>query len=132
MSEENVEIVRRGYQALKGGDISAWLGGFDPEVVLHENASFPDVLTFRGHAGLLKWVESVNEIWDDPAFDPKTFRSAGDFVMVSGQATGRGRGSGAPFDEPLYHVFRFRNGKVIELWGYSDQAQALEAAGLSE
>ena len=132
MSEENVEIVRGGYEALVRGDMPSWLSRFDPEVVIHDNADFPDSLIFRGHAGALQWVESVNELWDDARLDPQTFRSGGEFVVVSCRATGRGRGSGIPVDVLVHQVFRLRNGKIVEAWAYSDEAEALEAAGLSE
>jgi uncharacterized protein len=132
MSEENVEIVRDGYEAFDRGDMPSWLSRFDPEVVIHENADFPDSLIYRGHAGALQWVESVNELWDDARLDPQTFRSRGEFVVVSCRATGRGRGSGIPVDVLVHQVFRLRNGKVVEAWAYNDEAEALEAAGLSE
>ena len=132
MSQENVEIVRRSYEAFARGDISSWLSDIDPEVVIHENADFPDSLTFRGHRGALKWIESVNELWEDARIEPQTFRSSGDFVVVSCRATGRGRGSGIPMDEAFYQVVRMRNGRVAEAWAYNEEAQALEAAGLRE
>jgi ketosteroid isomerase-like protein len=77
MSEENVEIVRRSYEAFDRGDIPAWLNGLDPEIVLHENADFPASPTFQGHEGMLRWIESVEEIWEEGRFHPETFRSAG-------------------------------------------------------
>ena len=132
MSEENVEIVRGGYEAFDRGDMPSWLSRFDPEMVIHENADFPDSLIYRGHAGALQWVESVNELWDDARLDPQTFRSGGEFVVVSCRATGRGRGSGIPVDVLVHQVFRLRNSKVVEAWAYNDEAEALEAAGLSE
>jgi ketosteroid isomerase-like protein len=52
MSEENVEVVRRGYEAYERGDIPSWVDLFDPEVVFHGNADFPDSPTPRGHEGL--------------------------------------------------------------------------------
>jgi uncharacterized protein len=132
MSRENVEIVRRGYDAYERGDIPSWLELFDPEVVFHQNADFPDSPPLRGREGLLEWVEDVNEVWEGAHFEPHTFRASGDFVVVSGRGTGRARGSGIPMDLPAHQVFRLRNGRVSEMWGYSDEAQALEVAGLRE
>jgi ketosteroid isomerase-like protein len=53
-------------------------------------------------------------------------------VVVPFRLTGRGRASGAPFDEDEVHVFRLRNGKIIELREYSEKAEALKAVGLAE
>jgi hypothetical protein len=65
MSEENVEIVRGAMKPSTEATSPLWLGAIDPEVVIHENADFPDSLAFRGHAGAMKWLESVNELWED-------------------------------------------------------------------
>jgi ketosteroid isomerase-like protein len=102
------------------------------EVVFYQNADFPDSPPLRGREGLLEWVEDVNEVWEGAHFEPHTFRASGDFVVVSGRGTGRARGSGIPMDLPAHQVFRLRNGRVSEMWGYSDEAQALEVAGLRE
>ena len=133
MSEENVEIVRGGYEAFDRGDMPSWLSRFDPEVVIHENADFPDSLICRGHAGALQWVESVNELWDDARLDPQTFRSGGEFVVVSCRAhwaRPRERHPGGRADSPgipLCGTARsWRPGRT------TTRHEALEAAGLSE
>jgi ketosteroid isomerase-like protein len=129
MSQANVEIVRRGYEALARADLPSWLRAFDPAVVLHENASFPDSpTTYRGHAGVLMWLESVNEVWEDPRLEPRAFRSQGDVVLVSARATARGREGRVPIDESCITSSAFGTAKIAEAWGYSDQGQALEAA----
>jgi ketosteroid isomerase-like protein len=43
---------------------------------------------------------------------------------------GRGRASGVPFDEKEVHVFRLRDGLVIETREYREMSEALKAVGL--
>jgi len=45
---------------------------------------------------------------------------------------GRGSGSGIEMDETDAHVFTFSDGKVTRWRNFTDQAKAVEAAGLSE
>ena len=41
MSQENVEIVRRGYEPSSARDIEAWIGLFDADVEAHDLARYP-------------------------------------------------------------------------------------------
>lgn len=34
MTQDNVELVRRAYEAFNAGDPSVWLGLYDPDIVL--------------------------------------------------------------------------------------------------
>ena len=58
--------------------------------------------------------------------------TTGDHVVLVNRATGHGRGSGATVELTFSSVLTLRDGKVIKLIVYSDHADALEAAGLSE
>jgi ketosteroid isomerase-like protein len=62
----------------------------------------------------------------------KEFIDAGDYVVAAVRVHGRGRASGAPFEEHEVHVLRLRDGKATELREYRTKAEALEAVGLSE
>jgi ketosteroid isomerase-like protein len=41
MSQENVELVRRGYEALARGDFDALFQVLDPDVEMRDAANFP-------------------------------------------------------------------------------------------
>ena len=41
MSQENVEVIRRGYELLNKWDIDAWLEGFHPDAEVHDLAGIP-------------------------------------------------------------------------------------------
>src|SRR6478672_11592511 len=60
------------------------------------------------------------------------FIHAGDLVVVPVRLVGRGRTSGVPFDEQEVHVFRLRNGLVIETREFRELPEALKAVGLEE
>jgi ketosteroid isomerase-like protein len=46
--------------------------------------------------------------------------------------TGRGKGSGAPFEIDVAHLWTVRDGVVVRGHGYANRAEALEVVGLSE
>ena len=59
MSEENVELVRRGIEALNRRDIDAWLEGFHTDVEAHDLPTMPDAPIRHGHDDLRAWIESM-------------------------------------------------------------------------
>ena len=133
MSQENVEIVRRGIEALNRRDIDAWLEGFQPDVETHDLPTIPDAPVRRGHEDLRRWVEMMGDTWEEKSYyEPEEFTAAGDFVLVAVRAHAWGRGSGAPVEVSFFWVFEMRDGKVQRSWACFDEEEALEAAGLSE
>jgi ketosteroid isomerase-like protein len=63
---------------------------------------------------------------------PEEFIDGGDYVVACVRLHGRGRASGASYDEHEVHVFRLRDGKIVELREYREKDEALRAAGLAE
>ena len=129
-----MEVARRTYEALNRRDIDAWLELFHADVEAHELPTIPDAApVYRGHDDLRKWFEMMENVWTEEShYEPEEFTAAGEFVLVAVRALARGRGSGAPVEVSFFQVFEMRDGKVQRLWNYSDEQEALEAAGLSE
>jgi ketosteroid isomerase-like protein len=132
MSNENVEIVRRGYELLNRRDIDTWIEHFDPDVEVHDLAGIPDAPVRRGHQALREWVGMIDEVWADARYEPQEFIEADDFVVVGLRAKASGRGSGVPMDVPMFHVFEMQAGKVSRVRAMLDRGDALQAAGVSE
>ncbi len=134
MSQENVEIVRRGYERWQelGRPTIEFL---DPEIEWHGPREFPDLAEPHfGHDGVARYLAKVNEAFDDYRMVPEEFIDAGDDqVLVFSREGGRGKGSGAPVQtNPTAHLWTLRDGKAIRMQSYWERDEALEAAGLSE
>ena len=71
MSRENVEIMRRGYEAFARGDYRAMLTSLHPEIEVHPEAAAPDLGTCRGHDGYLEFLEQWLEPWDEYRIEPE-------------------------------------------------------------
>ena len=138
MSQENVEIVRRGYELLNSGQLEEAFALYHPEIEVHL-AKDPDGVvgldfreTYRGVEGILQFLSQISEAWEDPSWVPEDYRDAGDQILVYIRFTGRGKSSGIEIERPMAHVNTVRDGKVVRHETFWDRAEALEAVGLRE
>jgi ketosteroid isomerase-like protein len=132
MSQENVELARRGYEAFARGDLDAALDMMDPDIEAHNPPEVPEVAVHRGREAVRRDWEQAMDLFDDFWIEVERFLDAGDQLVVYLCYRGRSRGSHAEVDAPMAHVLTFRNGRVVRLKQYLDRTQALEAVGLSE
>jgi ketosteroid isomerase-like protein len=130
MSQENVEILRQGYEHLtRTGEFRFDL--IDPEVEVHDPPTGPDSKVYRGHDGLRTALANVEESFDELAFEAEEFHEAGDEVVVFVRMRGRGKGSGVEVEADIAHLWTLRDGKGVRV-RVLDRDSALEAAGLVE
>ena len=133
MSQENVEILRPGFEALNARDLDRHYDVFDPEVEWQTSAEDPDAATHRGLQAYKRYLEQWLESFDGLHVDVEEYIDAGDDrVFTWCRYTGRGRASGAPADWYLAIIFTMRDGKIVRAEEYFNRDEALEAAGLSE
>ena len=129
MSEENVQIVRRGLERFLATGELDW-DTTDPDVEIHDH-DIPDSGEYRGAAGVGRWLEDWNAAWAEWSFLPEEFIDAGDRVVVVARLSATGRDSGVQVDRQDGLVYTLRSGKVARLDYYNGRDQALEAAGLA-
>ncbi len=132
MSQENVELVRRGFEAWETGDLAGLLALLDPDLVTRRLAPMPDPGTWSGPQGLLdvaaEWMETFAEF----TMTGEEFIDGGDIVVVRVAQGGRGADSGVPVTATFWFVYALRDRKIVSLDMYGSRAQAVEAAGLRE
>ena len=131
MSEENVEIVRRHQEAFNRGDLATMLELTSPNIEWWDRADDPDASVHRGYDAVMKHLAEFDDL-AELHVEPQEFIDAGDFVVVPTRQVGRGRTSGASFEEHQVNVFRVRDGKVTELREYRERGEALKVVGLAE
>src|SRR5436305_11410810 len=93
MSQENVEVVKRHYEAVNRGDIAALLGAVDPDCVWWDRDDDPDAAVHRGVAAMQARLSEIDAVWVELRLKPEEFIDTGDFVVVPIRAFGRGRTS---------------------------------------
>ena len=131
MSQENVEIVRRGYEAYARGDVAAMLADIAPEMITYREE--PDGSTFSGRDGLLEaiaeWIEDLNDF----VLTTEELIDANDHqVVVHVHQSATGSQSGAPIEGDFWFVHTLGDSRVTRLDMFASRDRALEAAGLSE
>jgi ketosteroid isomerase-like protein len=130
MSEENVEILRRLYEALARGDFDAAIEIAHPEVeFIRPGVEAP----VRGAAALRAWLEPDALV--DQRWEPKEFRVNGDKVLVRQDTRARGAESGIELDIETWALWTLdEDGIVTRIEGFliHEESEALEAAGLEE
>jgi ketosteroid isomerase-like protein len=129
MSQENVELVRRGIQSVE----TFWT--LLDEHVVWDLRAYP-VLdldgVYVGRDAVIKASRHYWGTWHEYRLDAEQFIDAGSSVVIAVRERGRGRGSGAPFDQRWAQVWTFSRGQIIRWELFPETAQALEAVGLSE
>ncbi len=136
MSQENVEIVRRGYEQFAAGDIEGVATLFAEEAELADTGGLGIAGTAAGTRygpeGFIRASADTQEAFDDYRVEPQEFIDVGEAVVVLVRVTGRGKASGAHMEMDVAHLWVFRNGKVIRGDVYRTREDALQAAELSE
>jgi hypothetical protein len=132
MSQQNVEIVRRGFTAFTRGHYALFLELLDPDVVWIPFGATLEGRAYHGHDGVREWLEGLLTDWEFFVPYAEDFRDLGDRVLVFGYWRARGRASGVELERTGTWLFDVKGGKTMRLQTYSDRAEALEAAGLSE
>jgi ketosteroid isomerase-like protein len=133
MSDAISESIRAGHDAFNRGDYESWIAAFAEDVEFHDLGDVPDTGIFHGHAGIRVWLAKLQEAWGEGfRFEPKSVTRGDDVVVVDTRATGVGVGSGIPIEMTFYNVMRFRDDKIVWTKGFTDRAEALKAAGISE
>jgi ketosteroid isomerase-like protein len=138
MPAENVEIVRRGYEAFNRGDIQTTLALFDPRVEVHLSPEGREMLgsefsgVYNGLDGFMEFLGQLQARWQTWRWEPEEFIDAGDdrvLVMVRMRATARG--DGPDVDQPMAQVCTVQDGRLVRHDTYWARDAARQAVGLA-
>jgi ketosteroid isomerase-like protein len=155
MSERNVEIVRRVFDAFsavgfdrihrslaESTDLESAVGDLgelgavtleilDPDVELDFAgvANWPDEQTFRGHQGWFEMWRAWLTPWGDFAYEVREIDGVGEDVYVEVGQRGVIPGSDAPIEATIFNIWTLRDGRVVRLRFFSDREEARAALG---
>jgi ketosteroid isomerase-like protein len=133
MSLENIEVMRRVFEAHERRDWDAVYALYAPDIV------WEDVDSLWGDWGTARGVDGVRAAWrrwlgvlERPTFTAEEFRDAGDDVLVGVRMHGRGRESGIEVEQVVTMLWTVRSGRAERVRVYRDRADALAALDLRE
>ena len=131
MSQENVKVVRAGFEAWNAGDMDALRELYDPGITWRPAEGWPEPGPYAGRDAVMRQLEQLRETWDSDAFELiSDFIDAGDRVAV--RLIWRAAGRGPEANLETTGVYTVRKGRILGIEFFWDHAEVLEAMGLSE
>jgi ketosteroid isomerase-like protein len=127
VSETHVEVVRRCLAAVEADDVEAALQLLDADVVITPSSELVTGSTgpYNGHAGARRWFAEAAPADHKLQLEPYEFVDFGDQVYVSGRHSVERNGGGVR--EYGASVWRFKQGFIVQVQGYADRDDALDA-----
>jgi ketosteroid isomerase-like protein len=136
---QQVETVRRLFEAVDRHDLAAILEAYHPEVVIHEAPSLPYGGNYHGHEGALQHVNGFYRTWEalKPGLAGKApaevrqesstvfLETTQGYVVVFGINRAVVPQSGRKLAVPEAFVFKMRDGKVDESWMLNQDTVAI-------
>ncbi len=124
MSQENVDIIRRGYEHYHAtGEIRA-----HPDFVWDVSGlGWPDQQIYPGVEGAARFNAEWAEAWDGWELQVEEYIDAGESVVTIVTQRGRSKTTGIPVDMRFAQVWTFRDGQAITMKMYADTEEALQA-----
>jgi ketosteroid isomerase-like protein len=135
VSREDVDTVRRMFDAIARRDIEATLAQLDPEVTLNVPATARlagRTGPYRGHDGVRQYLSDVEATWSELHLEPLDYRNAADSVVIFGRVRGRRAprapgeavapasevvpGAPAPgetFEDDVIWTWKLRDGRIV-------------------
>jgi len=130
MSQENVELAQRAFDAFNRRDIGAFLALMDADV---EAVSRLVAMEggYHGHDGIRHWWQNLLGAFPDYTLETVEARERGKLTATTLRSRGHGADSGTPFVDTVWVVVHWRDEKVVWWGAFATEAEALGAAGLS-
>ena len=131
MSSENVEIVRRAYEAFNSNDPDAAIALLDPHVEWTLPAHFPDAETWTGRERVVEGLRTMSDSWESLHLEVLELIDAGDRVVALVHIHGRSAATGLDLAGMGVdgHLWTLRDGRVMAVRMYGGTADALKEIG---
>ncbi len=133
MSQENVDTVRRLFDAWKQGVREVPTDLVAPQIEFVSPLTSLRGRPYRGYDDARQWLRDVTEQFETWEYTVDNLRPVADAVLAFGNVHVKGRGSGVTLDQEVAWLAHFApDGRVSRMQVFTDRDQALDAAGLTE
>jgi ketosteroid isomerase-like protein len=123
------DLVRRAYDAVNRRDFDTLATLIDPEFEMDFTERVLNPATYRGEDGLRRFIDEVDELWEELRMDVDRVLVRGDEALAVGTITLKGRGSGLALANPMAQRWSVRDGRVLSLHATTDVDRALADFG---
>lgn len=131
MADENVDTLRRTYDAINRGDLEGALDLIDPEAEFTSLIAEADGRTYHGHAGAREWWDDISAPLGGLEIRVESMRSIDDETVIAHLVL-IGTVGGVRVQQPMWNIARLRD-RRLTWWSFGrTEPEALEAAGMVE
>lgn len=130
-AQQNARLVQDVYEKFRTQDVTPLLSAFaaDIEWQLPAMQSVPFAGTWRGHDGVMQFLQTLAETQDVIEFQPEEFVAQDDEVIVLGHFKMRVKATGRVSESAWAHVWTVDAGKITRFREYVDTAAVSRAHG---
>ena len=128
MSPEDLETVRRAYDAFAGGDLETLTTFLAPDIEWRTTPEVPFMGNYSGLDEFMRGMDEWTSAFDDVTTEIEEMIDAGENVIVHHRMRGRGRDSGVEVDLAIFQVVAVRDGQLVRMHDFGTRDDALEAA----
>jgi len=131
VSEDDLDVMRRCFDAWNSGDTATLVDQFHEDAELVTDPSWAEAGTFSGRAAIRRWLEGLRESWE--GHDEVLLRELSqvdDNAIARHDWNVRGRASGIETNLNATSISNIRDGKIVRQQWYLDYATALKTVGL--
>jgi uncharacterized protein len=122
MAESNGAIIRKAYEDFAKGNVPAVFAVFDASITWHVPGHSPLSGQFKGHEQIGAFFQRTMDLSGGAfSIDVHNVLTDGDLVVALVTVNAKRRGNSASF--PEVHVWRLKNGKVVEFREYQGDEQ---------
>lgn len=127
--QQNIETVKRGYEAFNSGDIPALLDLFAEDITWRapriEGAPYTG--SYDGREAVGDFFSTLDEAEEFSNFEPREFIAQDEKVVVLGSMTATVKDTNREYSSDWVHIFTMRDGKVAGFLEFFDNAAASKA-----
>ena len=128
MSPEDLETVRRAYDAFAGGDLETLTTFLAPDIEWRTTPEVPFMGNYSGLDEFMRGMDEWTSAFDDVTTEIEEMIDTGENVIVHHRMRGRGRDSGVEVDLAIFQVVAVRDGQLVRMHDFGTRDDALEAA----
>lgn len=130
MSDDPVQVVRRGYAHIERGEYDEFFALLDDGVEWVDHAAIPLAGRLQGREQVEEHFRRWFAAWEELSYDFEEIVQDGSRVIAVIRRRGIERDTGMERADLAAYVYEIHDGLLTRLTGYTDRAAAIESAGL--
>jgi ketosteroid isomerase-like protein len=122
-----LDDVRAAWDAISANDFERFIEAVDPEVEFTSLIAEAEAVTYRGHAGVRRWWDSIHETFPEFWGEALELRHLGGDQVLA-RVCMCGMVQGRKVEQTIWQVLAIRDGLVASWAVFRTEAEALRAA----